>query len=480
MSSEKINTKSNQSNGSLSLLWAAQYFAKELIMYSCPTDKQLLASVRCEITEDEQANLETHLADCPNCRKRLSDMERRVPIFPSLSGFEDKFSSISRFDAQFDKFLETDEPLELPFLMGEYEVQESIGHGGMGDLYVAEHVLLKRKFAIKFIRRRRIIHPDAMRLFYQEIRAGGQLVHPNIVTATNAGVFNGMPYLVMELLEGETVQDYVQRCGKLSTPEACQIVVQAARGLQAVHEAGLIHCDVKPSNLWRQSNGQIKVMDLGLAQFKDETSIRHSGTPGFMAPEQIESDGIISEQIDVYSLGCTLFYLLTGQYYSSEAAAKDRKKYICTCLRNCQVLNASKMEKVLKRMVAELPRNRLKSMPEAMAQLEPETLRRSPGWLIFMGYFIAVLSLLIAPVPLMIVAIVIGILHKRKGSDFHGNLLIYVSILCGIIGTIIGTIIWTRTLDEASEESLPQSESTTYESIDENENKTVPVTTMGL
>ncbi len=216
-----------------------------------------------------------------------------------------------------------DEPDDTPppRQLGQYEVAGRIGRGGMGTVYRGFHPRLKRPVAIKVLPGHRLRDPQAVARFEREMEAVGNLDHSNLVRAHDAGEFDGQHYLVMELLDGLDLSRAVRRHGPLPVPEACEIVRQAALGLHHAHEHGLVHRDVKPSNLMLTSDGFVKVLDLGLARLDESESGEDRttgtdqvmGTGDFMAPEQADNAHNVDRRTDIYALGCTLYHLLTGR-----------------------------------------------------------------------------------------------------------------------------------------------------------------------
>ena len=202
-----------------------------------------------------------------------------------------------------------------PERLGHYEIRDKIGKGGMGTVYRGEHVFLRRHFAVKVINPRLLDDETVSGYFSTETLMMGSLQHPNIIQTTDAGNDNGRRYIVMELLDGSDLSKYVKETGPLPIGVALGYLRQAASGLEAAHRIGIVHRDVKPSNLFLTKEGTIKLLDLGLAkcmcQQNDIDAGRFVGSPGFTAPEQI-SGGVSDVRSDIYSLGCTFYYLLTG------------------------------------------------------------------------------------------------------------------------------------------------------------------------
>jgi serine/threonine protein kinase len=208
-------------------------------------------------------------------------------------------------------------------VLGNYRILNRLGGGTVGTVFVGEHRLLRRKVAIKVLHVDENFPPQVLERFQVEMRLLAGLQHPHIVTAYDAGVVNssevGMPsihYLVMELIDGGDLEQYVYDHGVLSIEQGCEYIRQAAAGLQAAHDAHLIHRDLKPSNLLLTRDGQIKLVDFGLArQFTSNLTERSSllGSVEFMAPEQSIDPTSVGSHSDIYGLGATLFWLISGQ-----------------------------------------------------------------------------------------------------------------------------------------------------------------------
>jgi len=208
-----------------------------------------------------------------------------------------------------------------PARLGQYRLLDRLGQGGMGAVYRAEHLRLKRDVAIKVLSPGQANDHRAAARFQLEMEVVGRIDHPNVVRATDAGEAAGVHYLVMELIDGVDLARLLARRGPLPIAEACEVARQAAAGLQAAHDHGLVHRDVKPSNLMLTAAGRVKVLDLGLALLRPGgrtatglTGVGEvMGTAEYMAPEQWTETHAVDGRADVYSLGCTLFALLTGE-----------------------------------------------------------------------------------------------------------------------------------------------------------------------
>lgn len=204
--------------------------------------------------------------------------------------------------------------------IGPYELLELLGQGGMGSVFKARHTRLGKLVAVKLLSEKLTRNSTAVKRFCREMKAVGVLEHPNIVRAMDADEQNGLHYLVMEYIDGKDLQQMVQQQGPFSVLEACRITAEAAKALEHAHHNGLIHRDIKPANFLLSKTGQLKLLDLGLArltgEFGTESGITHSGTslgtPDYMAPEQWSDSRTVDHRTDLYSLGCTLYFLLVG------------------------------------------------------------------------------------------------------------------------------------------------------------------------
>ena len=210
-------------------------------------------------------------------------------------------------------------PEQVVRSIGQYDLVEPIGQGGMGVVWKASHRHLDQIVAIKLLPQESWTDPRAVRRFYREMRAGGRVVHPNVVRAMDAGEYDQRHVLVMEYVAGQTLSELLHRAGVLPVAIACEIIRQAATGLEAIHAAGMTHRDLKPSNLFVTTGGMVKILDLGLARLPhedDEEELTASGillgTMDYMPPEQSRDPRNVDARADLYSLGGTLYTLLNG------------------------------------------------------------------------------------------------------------------------------------------------------------------------
>jgi eukaryotic-like serine/threonine-protein kinase len=301
----------------------------------CPSQAALAAFLCAELPPAAMDEIGSHVSSCHHCdaavrrmdeatdaslkelRKHLQTGDEAPPTNPEYHRMMAAAHAFSPTRKIAGPVVQNVPP---PTRIGQYRIGERLGQGGMGSVYRAEHVRLKKKVAIKILSGSQMFDPRAVARFQLEMEVVGRLDHPNIVRATDAGEADGIHFLVMELIDGVNLTHLLFRCGPLQVPEVCELIRQAAIGLQHAYEHGLVHRDVKPSNLMLSTNGQVKLLDLGLALLRasvpsagDLTGIGEvMGTAEYMAPEQWAETHSVDIRADIYSLGCTLYALLTG------------------------------------------------------------------------------------------------------------------------------------------------------------------------
>jgi hypothetical protein len=266
-------------------------------------------------------------------------------------------------------------------LSGKYKVLRPLGAGGMGQVFLCEHTLMRRLVAVKLLPSGLAGDAAAVERFHREARAVARLHHPNIVTAHDADRDGDRHFLVMEYVDGPTLDQLVKQDGPLPAARACHYIRQAALGLQHAHEHGLIHRDIKPSNLLVDRAGTVKILDLGLARFfhdkTDDLTQRYEhgplGTTDYMAPEQAEVSHAVDTRADVYALGCTLYHLLTGQVpFPGGTLLQKLRRHQDTEPRPAETLRPdlpSGLASVLRRMMAKRPADRYQTPGEVAASL---------------------------------------------------------------------------------------------------------------
>lgn len=220
------------------------------------------------------------------------------------------------------------------FFLGKYRLMSHLGKGGMSSVYLAEHVLMRRRVAIKVLPQARVEDSSYLQRFHREAQAVAALDHRNIVRAYDVDQEGSVHFLVMEYVPGQSLQELVSRKGVQSPVVAAEYIRQAAEGLAAAHKAGLVHRDIKPGNLLVDDRGTVKLLDLGLARFSTEESeaasltIAHEekvlGTADYLAPEQALDSHLVDTRADLYSLGGTLYFLLTGHPPFPEGTVTQR------------------------------------------------------------------------------------------------------------------------------------------------------------
>jgi serine/threonine protein kinase len=204
------------------------------------------------------------------------------------------------------------------------KILDKIGAGGMGTVFLCEHLGLRKKVAVKVLPPDQAGDEGVRERFFREARAAAALDHPNIVRVHDMASTGGVHYIVMEYVDGQDLQTVINKYGAMPYGRACNYIAQAALGLQHAHEKGLVHRDIKPANLLVDKEGVVKILDLGLATFnseheeKDNLTARFDkgavlGTADFMAPEQVLESSNVDIRADIYSLGVTLYTLVNGK-----------------------------------------------------------------------------------------------------------------------------------------------------------------------
>jgi len=200
-----------------------------------------------------------------------------------------------------------------------YRILAKLGAGSMAAVFKARQLSLNRNVAIKILPKKLSEDKEYVERFYSEGRAAAKLNHPNIVGALDVGEHKGYHYFIMEYVEGRTVDEILKEKGRYSDTEALDIIIQVARALEHAHNQGMIHRDVKPKNIMITTNGTAKLMDLGLARAADDVDAIKSetgrlfGTPYYISPEQVIGNKDVDFRCDIYSLGATLYHMVTGQ-----------------------------------------------------------------------------------------------------------------------------------------------------------------------
>jgi putative intracellular protease/amidase/predicted Ser/Thr protein kinase len=391
-----------------------------------PTLEQLSDFLAGKLSERERITVERHVGACTQCCEALAKLppdtlvERmRHSDTPAVSPRPARLPARS---------------LEIPpelFDHPRYRIIKALGSGGMGVVFQAEHRKMERPVALKVIHRDLLDHPSVIERFELEAKAAGKLSHPNIVAVHDADEAEGVHFLVMEYVEGISLAQVVEKRGPLPVLHVCNYIRQAALGLQHAFEKGMVHRDIKPQNLMLTKNGQVKVLDLGLARLARErdkarkTKLEKSapasavglteagsilGTPDYIAPEQIEDSREVDIRADIYGLGCTMYFLLKGQPPFPTGSHYDKLRKHCK--ETPEPLGGdvpAEISAIVVKMMAKNPADRFQTpgeLAQALATLaktpkpqpEPALARPSRRWLAVtaaLGAAVALIAVLV-------------------------------------------------------------------------------------
>ena len=272
------------------------------------------------------------------------------------------------------------------FFLGNYRVLQRLGSGGTAGVFLCEHKAMRHRAAVKVLSAELVQDEAHLLRFRREAQTAAALNHPNIVRTLDFDEDNGRHFLVMEYVEGETLDQWMKRHPTASLRVYVHLIMQAVLGLQHVHESGLIHRDLKPSNLLLDRQGTVKILDLGLAKFTDDRhdpltqlhGAHFAGTVDFMSPEQADGRTDIDIRGDIFSLGSTLYYLLTGGQVPFPGSSLGNR-LLAIQSQNPRPIREFKpeidplLEKIVERMMAKDPAKRFQSPQEAYVILK--------GWL---------------------------------------------------------------------------------------------------
>jgi len=274
-----------------------------------------------------------------------------------------------------------------PLILGNYLLQDKIGSGGMGMVYKAQHRRMKRVVAVKVLSATAIQSPNIVKRFLREAEAAAKLTHPNIVAAYDADEINGVPFLAMEYVDGTDLAIYVTNNGPMPFKQAMDCILQAAKGLEHAHQHGIVHRDIKPANLLLDGQGTVKILDMGLARIQDSNqalAVAEAaaltqqgftvGTIDFMSPEQAIDSRQADASSDIYSLGATLFFLLTGKAMYDLPSLMSRlvahRESPIPSICEVQEGVPLQIDLIFQRMVAKQKQDRFASMTDVVRDLE--------------------------------------------------------------------------------------------------------------
>jgi tRNA A-37 threonylcarbamoyl transferase component Bud32 len=380
-------------------------------MSQCPSPVQLEQMLTERLKGPEHESVETHVKICASCQERLRLLvgnpiggtsqreslreahplhEPQTPLPQLVSAWSLPPAALPADWARVYK----EEPLAqaaidrpVPGRIGQYELLEKLGRGGMGAVYKARHRELDKIVALKVLPAE-LKNELTIARFKNEMRAVGKLEHPNIVGAHDGGQLDNTHFLVMEFVDGIDLARLIERHGSLRLSDACELIRQAAVGLQHAYEHGLVHRDIKPSNLMLARNGLVKVLDLGLARsLSDAPAVGRLtatgqvlGTADYIAPEQCEAAHTADIRADIYSLGCTLYHLLAatppfgGAGHGSWLQKMEAHvKLPVPPIRQWRLDVPVELVAVLDRMLAKNPADRFTIPAEVAAALQPFT-----------------------------------------------------------------------------------------------------------
>jgi len=378
---------------------------------TCPSREMFLQYSLGLVSEEQSNYLADHLESCPNCQDvvmTLDDADDTVVgrLRTPLSG--ESFLAEPQLQRALAAAIAMPLPMtkttdgadseggpasDMPKTLGEYQLLEELGRGGMGTVYKALQTKLDRVVALKVLPRGRVGDRQAINRFEREMKAVGRLAHPNIVQAYDAREIDDMPVLIMEFVDGLDLAETVRRMGAVPVAEACELVRRTALALQCAHEHGLVHRDIKPSNIMLTPAGEVKLLDLGLARFYAEEGAslppasageemtgtgQAMGTVDYMAPEQASDSRTVDIRADIYSLGCTLYKLLSGRapfsnpmYRSTLDKLNAHVHQPVPPIRDFVPEVPPGLTAILDRMLAKDPGNRFATPAEVAEALEP-------------------------------------------------------------------------------------------------------------
>jgi hypothetical protein len=370
---------------------------------TCPGREELAAFRAGTLATTAFDSVARHLDSCPACLAALEQTkpEAHGPWLAALKAppprdtFADEPQCRQALDRAAAAVHQAVAEAEAPRQVDRYRLLERLGRGGMGEVYKARHVHTDEVVALKLVSAERLKTPGTAERFFREIKAQARLRHRHVVRAWDGGAADGQLFLVMDYAPGLSLDRLLQRHGRLEVADACEAARQAALGLQHAFASGLVHRDVKPSNLIlttdREGPGPpapvVKILDLGLAKFlygdpelRDELTAAGyvMGTADYMAPEQWADPRRADIRADLYSLGCTLYHLLAGRPpFGDEAHDTWRKKLaaheqepVPPVRERCPAVPAG-LVAVLDRLLAKRPEDRFATPEEVAGALGP-------------------------------------------------------------------------------------------------------------
>ncbi len=318
-------------------------------VHACPPDDDLRSLLELDAFETPQHPLVAHLDQCQDCQQRLLELAGDDELLPeegprtaAASGLSDELVRV--IEAMGARSGATTSDLPLHFLrsardpshlgeLGHYHILEVVGQGAMGIVLRAFDTALNRIVAIKVLHPNLATSASARLRFTREAQAAAAVSHDHVVTIHAVDQHDEIPYLVMQFVEGESLQERIHRHAPLETPEILRIGMQIASGLAAAHAQGLVHRDIKPANILLENGvARVKITDFGLAKAVDDARLTQSGTvagtPQYMAPEQANGDPV-DHRADLFSLGSVMYAMCTGQPPFAGGSSLEVLRQVC-------------------------------------------------------------------------------------------------------------------------------------------------------
>ena len=379
-----------------------------------PTHLQLHAFAQGRLSTDERTAIELHVRDCDVCCRSLAHLpkdDRLEKLARDVHGRAADTSEPALCDTRVMSCDDNSEGSERQIVsrLGStsqeshpelvppeleshprYRIIRLLGRGGMGVVWLAEHQMMQRLVALKVISSRLTSGREAVERFRQEVRTAARLTHPNIVNAFDAEQAGDLHILVTEYVDGRSLDQWVHQSGVLTVAQACSAIRQVCYGLQHAHDHGMIHRDIKPENLMQAKNGTVKILDFGLARLEQQAAKVSQtaktemnltavgmvlGTPDYMAPEQAVDPSSADARSDIYSLGCTLFFVLAGRapfesgsFMEMMSSGMQRPM---TALNSLRADLSPNLNRLIARMTAQRPEDRFRSAAEVADALTP-------------------------------------------------------------------------------------------------------------
>ncbi len=366
---------------------------------TCQSEATLRDYLEGFLPDEDSSAVAQHLEACETCGAIVSRLESGgdsllayLKLTPHDAAASDNDDHVVDWAACLDRLKglpsEDGPPANhaRPAVVHHYRLMDVLGQGGMGVVYRSWHPQLHKAVAIKLLASTRAADAQAVLRFQREMRAAGTLDHPAIVRALDAGDSDGAHYLVMECVDGADLAKVVRRCGPLRVADACQIAVDAAEALHYAHQQGVVHRDVKPSNIMLTRSGRVKLLDFGLAALQSLESVAGDGalstgtllgTLDYLSPEQAAGGGAVNASADIYSLGATLFKMLTAQPPHGDASGPLLQQLRTISETPCPRVNTLrqdipvKLADHLEQMLAIDPADRFTSAQEVADALRP-------------------------------------------------------------------------------------------------------------